>query len=160
MHCMRKVAATRGNGRPNGYVNQGPILGNVGSTRVTLNGAMSRVDNLNRILRRLLTGSPDVEASALISEDGLMIASALPAQVDDARVAGITATLASLGMRATSELERGTMGELLVGGDRGYAVMLATGSGTLLLALTSKQAKLGLLFLDMRRAADEIRKVL
>ena len=121
---------------------------------------MSRVDNLNRILRGLLTGSPDVEASALISEDGLMIASALPAEVDDARVAGITATLASLGTRATSELDRGTMNELLVGGDRGYAVMLSTGSGTMLLALTSKQAKLGLLLLDMHRAADNIRKVL
>lgn len=121
---------------------------------------MSRVDNLNRILRGLQTGSPDVEASALISEDGLMIASALPQHVDDTRVAGMSATLSSLGARAASELERGTVQEVLVRGENGYAVMLAAGSGTLLLALASKQAKLGLLFLDMRRAADDIRKVL
>lgn len=121
---------------------------------------MSRVDNLNRILRGLQTGSPDVEASALISEDGLMIASALPQHVDDTRVAGMSATLSSLGARAASELERGTVQEVLVRGEHGYAVMLAAGSGTLLLALASKQAKLGLLFLDMRRAADDIRKML
>ncbi len=121
---------------------------------------MSRVDNLNRILRGLQTGSPDVEASALISEDGLMIASALPQHVDDTRVAGMSATLSSLGARAASELERGTVQEVLVRGENGYAVMLSAGSGTLLLALASKQAKLGLLFLDMRRAADDIRKVL
>ncbi|MBN9160402.1 MAG: hypothetical protein BGO98_12955 [Myxococcales bacterium 68-20] len=121
---------------------------------------MSRVDNLNRILRGLQTGSPDVEASALISEDGLMIASALPQHVDDTRVAGMSATLSSLGARAASELERGTVQEVLVRGENGYAVMLSSGSGTLLLALASKQAKLGLLFLDMRRAADDIRKVL
>ena len=61
---------------------------------------MSRVDNLNRILRGLQSASPDVEASSLISEDGLMIASALPQHIDEARVAGMSATLSSLGARA------------------------------------------------------------
>ncbi|MFO0735166.1 MAG: roadblock/LC7 domain-containing protein [Labilithrix sp.] len=121
---------------------------------------MSRVESLNRILRSLQSASPDVEASALISEDGLMIASALPAHVDETRVAGMSATLSSLGTRAATELERGELDEVLVRGKDGYAVMLAASSGTLLLALASKQAKLGLVFLDMRRAIDDIRKVL
>ncbi len=43
---------------------------------------MSRVDQLNRILRSLQSSSPDVEACALISEDGLIIASTLPQHVD------------------------------------------------------------------------------
>lgn len=121
---------------------------------------MSRVDNLNKILRGLQSASPDVEASALISEDGLMIASALPQHVDETRVAGMSATISSLGTRAASELERGDLEEVLVRGKNGYAVMLSAGSGTLLLALAGKQAKLGLVFLDMRRAIDDIRKVL
>ncbi len=121
---------------------------------------MSRVDSLNRILRGLQSSSPDVEASALISEDGLMIASALPQHVDETRDAGMSATLQSLGTRAANELERGDVEEVLVRGKDGYAVMMAAGSGTLLLCMASKQAKLGLIFLDMRRAADDIRKVL
>jgi predicted regulator of Ras-like GTPase activity (Roadblock/LC7/MglB family) len=121
---------------------------------------MSRVDTLNKILRGLQSSSPDVEASALISEDGLMIASALPQHIDETRVAGMSATLSSLGARAAVELERGDVEEVLVRGKNGYAVMLASGSGTLLLVLASKQAKLGLVFLDMRRAVDDIRKVL
>ena len=64
---------------------------------------MTRVDHMNKILRSLQSGSPDVEASALISEDGLMIASALPAHVDETRVAGMSATLLSLGTRAATE---------------------------------------------------------
>ncbi|MCL2723391.1 MAG: roadblock/LC7 domain-containing protein [Polyangiaceae bacterium] len=95
-----------------------------------------------------------------MSEDGLMIASALPSHVDEARVAGMSAALSSLGARASMELERGDMQEVLVRGEDGYAVMLSTGLGTLLLALASRQAKLGLLFLDMRRAAEDIKKVL
>jgi predicted regulator of Ras-like GTPase activity (Roadblock/LC7/MglB family) len=121
---------------------------------------MSRTESLNRILRALQSGSPDVEASALISEDGLMIASALPAHVDEARVAGMSATLLSLGTRAASELERGGVQEVLVRGEQGYAVMVASGQGTLLLVMASAQAKLGLIFLDMRRAVADIRKVL
>ena len=121
---------------------------------------MSRFESLNRILRSLQSASPDMEACALISEDGLMIASVLPQHIDETRVAAMSATLSSLGTRAAAELERGDVEEVLVRGKQGYAVMMNAASGTLLLCLASKQAKLGLVFLDMRRAIDEIRKVL
>ena len=122
--------------------------------------SMSRVDSLNRILKQLQTGSPDVEASALISEDGLMIASALPTDLDETRVAGMTATLLSLGTRASTELRRGDVHEVIVRGDLGYAVMISAGRGVLLLALTTEHAKLGLVFFDMREAISGIVKVL
>ena len=121
---------------------------------------MSRVENLNKILRALQSGSPDVEASALISEDGLMIASALPQHIEEARVAGMSATLLSLGTRAATELERGDLDEVLIRGGDGYAVMLNAGQGTLLLTMANRDAKLGLLFLDMRRAVGDIQRVL
>lgn len=121
---------------------------------------MSRIDQLNKILRGLQSASPDVEASALISEEGLMIASALPAHVDESRVAAMSATLLSLGTRATTELERGQIEEVLVRGSDGYAVMMNAGQGTLLLVMASKTAKLGLTFLDMRRAVADIKRVL
>jgi hypothetical protein len=89
-----------------------------------------------------------------------MIASALPQHVDESRVAGMSATLSSLGTRAATELERGDVEEVLVRGKNGYAVMMTASSGTLLLVLASKQAKLGLIFLDVRRAIEDIRKVL
>lgn len=121
---------------------------------------MSRVENINRILRALQSASPDVEASALVSDDGLLIASALPQHVDEMRVAGMTATLSSLGARAATELERGDVDEVVVRGNQGYAVMISAGAGTLLLVLASKAAKLGLILLDMRRAVEDVRKVL
>lgn len=121
---------------------------------------MNRVDQLNRILRSLQTGSPDIEATALISEDGLMIASALPAHLDETRIAGMSSTLLSLGTRAAVELDRGDVEDVLVRGREGFALMMSSGSGTLLLALATKQAKLGLLFLDLRRAVADIRKIL
>ncbi len=121
---------------------------------------MSRTDELNRILRSLQSGTPDIEASALISDDGLMIASALPQHVDELRVAGMSSTLLSLGTRAATELERGGLKQVLIRGEQGFAVMVTASQGTMLLALTTAEAKLGLIFLDMDGAVKEINKVL
>lgn len=121
---------------------------------------MGRVDELNRVLNGLRNGTPEIEAAALISEDGLVIASVLPQQVEEMRVAGMSATLLSLGMRAATELGRGTLEQVLIRGEKGYVVMLHASTGTLLLALTTQEAKLGLIFLEMKRAVSEIQKVL
>jgi uncharacterized protein len=121
---------------------------------------MSRTEELNRILRQLQSGTPEIEASALISEDGLMIASALPQHVDEMRVAGMSSTLLSLGTRAATELQRGTLDQVLIRGKDGYVVMMGAASGTMLLALATHEAKLGLIFLDMTRTIREISKVL
>jgi predicted regulator of Ras-like GTPase activity (Roadblock/LC7/MglB family) len=118
------------------------------------------VENLNKVLRHLQSGSPDVEASALISDDGLMIASALPTEIDETRVAGMSATLLSLGVRAATELGRGGVNEVIVRGERGYVVMLSAGRGVLLLTLASENAKLGLIFFDMREAIGQIAHIL
>lgn len=121
---------------------------------------MNRTDTLNKILRTLQNGSPDVEATALISEDGLMIASALPQGLDETRVAGMSATLLSLGTRAAAELGRGNIEEVIVRGSQGYTVMVGAGRGVLLLAITNESAKLGLIFFDMHETIKNINKVL
>lgn len=121
---------------------------------------MSRTDDLNHVLRALQSGTPDIEASALISEDGLMIASALPQHIEEVRVAGMSSTLLSLGTRAATELERGEPQQVLIRGENGYVVMVRAAEGTVLLALTTPEAKLGLIFLDMSRAVKDIKQIL
>ena len=121
---------------------------------------MSRIDELNKVVRSLQMSSPEIEACALISEDSLMIASALPQHIEEGRVSGISATLHSLGSRAASELERGDVDQVLVHGDEGYVVMVDAAEGTLLMVLANEEAKLGLVFLDMKRAVEHIKKVI
>jgi predicted regulator of Ras-like GTPase activity (Roadblock/LC7/MglB family) len=121
---------------------------------------MSRLDSLNKILKHLQSESPGVEASALISEDGLMIASSLPQDLDETRVAGMTATLLNLGTRAGTELRRGDVQEVIVRGEHGYSVMINAGRGALLLVLANEQTKLGLIFFDMREAIKSIKVIL
>lgn len=120
----------------------------------------NRTESLNKILKNLQSGSPDVEAVALISDDGLMVASVLPQYLDETRVAGMSATLLALGVRAGAELRRGDIEEVIVRGEDGYAVMIAAGRGVLLLVLTNEHAKLGLVFFDMRETINALKRVL
>lgn len=121
---------------------------------------MDRTSNLNKVLKNLQSGSPDVEASALITEDGLMIASALPQDLDETGVAGMSATLLNLGTRAAAELRRGDVEEVIVRGEQGYVVMISAGRGVLLLLVANERAKLGLIFFDMREAINSIKRIL
>ncbi len=122
--------------------------------------SLNRTENLTNVLRSLQTGSPDVEAAALISEDGLMIASSLPEHLDETRVAGMSATILSLGTRGAAELGRGTVEEVVVRGEQGYAVLIDAGRGVLLLVVANDNAKLGLIFFDMRETISNIQNIL
>ena len=121
---------------------------------------VSRVEELNKVVRSMQMSSQEVEACAIISEDSLMIAAALPQHIDEGAVSGISATLHSLGSRAAQELERGELDQVLVHGDDGYVVMCNASDGTLLVVMTNSDAKLGLVFLDMKRAVEHIKKIL
>ncbi len=119
-----------------------------------------RSEMINSILSDLNGSSTDIEASAVLSTDGLMIASMLQAGMDEDRVGAMSAALLSLGDRTASELNRGTLEQVLIKGDNGYILMTHAGSDAVLTVLAKKNARLGLIFLDVRRAADSIIKIL
>jgi hypothetical protein len=121
---------------------------------------MSRTESLSKSLRSLQSSLSDVEASAVVSEDGLIIASALPQGIEEARIAAMSATLLSMGSRTAHELRRGGMEQLFVKGEQGFAIVTGAGRHAVLLVLVRKEAKLGLIFFELRRTTDEIAAIL
>ena len=121
--------------------------------------AKSKVEELTRLLKDLEGTTPDIEASAVVSVDGLMIASALPQDVEEDRVAAMSAAMLSLGERTATELARGNLSEVYVKGENGYVVLMACGENAVLTALARKDAKLGLVFLDMKRTTEEVARI-
>ena len=120
----------------------------------------TKTEELSALLKDLEATTPDIEASAVVSVDGLMIASALPRDVEEDRVAAMSAAMLSLGERTANELARGDLSEVYVKGENGYVVLMASGENAVLTALARKDAKLGLVFLDMKRAAEDVAKLL
>ena len=119
----------------------------------------SRTELMVHRLREMQAASPDIEASAVVSVDGLIMASALPADVEEDRVSAMSAAMLSLGERISNELGRGSLEQVYIRGDKGYVILTAVGDEAVLTALARENAKLGLVFLEMRRAAESLVRV-
>ncbi len=115
---------------------------------------------LTSVLTELNGTSADIEASGVISTDGLMMASVLPAGLDEDRVGAMSAAMLSLGDRTAQELNRGGLEQVLIKGDNGYVLMTYAGEEAVLTVMAKSNAKLGLIFLDVKRAAESISEML
>ncbi|KKN44410.1 hypothetical protein LCGC14_0693580 [marine sediment metagenome] len=117
-------------------------------------------ENLDDILKKLLSAIPEVKAAAIVSAEGLPIASALPQGVDETRIAAMTAALLSLAERSVIELDKGEFDQLYVKGSEGYLLVLQAGPNAVLTVSTTKDVRLGLIFLDCRRTCEKIAKLI
>ncbi|HAY84826.1 MAG TPA: hypothetical protein DCY42_07870 [Chloroflexi bacterium] len=111
-------------------------------------------------LRDLQASSPDVEGSAIVSVDGLSIASALHYEIEEDRVSAMSAAMLSLGERIASELGRGILEQVYIRGENGYVLLMAVGEEAVLTVMARKEAKLGLILLDMKRAVEDLNQLI
>lgn len=121
---------------------------------------MTKADRLAEVLDDFLGVSTEAEAAAVVSSDGLPMASALPPHVEEDRLAAMSAALLTLGERAAEGLGRGELGQVFIEGEDGYVVLMAAGPHAVLVAITSRRAKVGLVLFEMRRAAEAIASVM
>lgn len=115
---------------------------------------------LERLLRGLQTSTPGVLGAGVISADGFAIASALPQSVEERRVAAMAAAMLALGEQTTIEFEHGGLERVFVEGDTGTTIIMRAGPEAVLSVVTRKDAKLGLVFLQMERVAEAVRQAM
>jgi predicted regulator of Ras-like GTPase activity (Roadblock/LC7/MglB family) len=120
----------------------------------------SRASRLDRALADLLAQAPEVEAAAVVSFDGLPMASALPATMDEDRVAAMSAALLSLGERAAEGLGRGSLNQVYIEGEHGTVFLVSADDEAVLVAVAAKAAKVGMMLYEVRRAAAVVAEVL
>src|SRR3989304_5741515 len=119
----------------------------------------SRSDLMVERLRNMQAAAPDIEASAVVSVDGLIMASALQQGVEEDRVSAMSAAMLSLGERISNELGRAGLEQVYIKGSAGSIVLTSIGDEAVLTAMARHEAKLGMIFLEMRRAAEDIAKL-
>ena len=123
-------------------------------------GPASRSGQLDAVLTTLLSQAPEMEAAAVVSFDGLPMASALPPGMDEDRVAAMSAALLSLGERAAQGLGRGDLSQVYVEGESGTVFLVSADDEAVLVAVGARGAKVGLLLFEVRRAAQAVAAVL
>ena len=121
---------------------------------------VGRAARLDRALAELLGQAPELEAAAIVSFDGLAMASALPAGMDEDRVAAMSAALLSLGEKAAHGLGRGDLSQVYVEGETGTVFLISCDDEAVLVAVAAAGAKAGLMLFEVRRAAGAIAEVL
>ncbi len=122
--------------------------------------AKSRTELMVDRLRDLQATTPEIEGAGVVSVDGLIMASSLPAGVEEDRVSAMSAAMISLGERISGELGRGMLDQVHIKGNNGYVILMSVGEEAVLTTLVREGAKLGLIFLDMRRTASDLEKLI
>ena len=115
---------------------------------------------LTDLLRALQATTPGVLGAGIVSNDGFTIASALPQNVEERRVAAMAAAMLALGEQTACEFNHGRLARVFVEGDNGYTIIMDVGSEAVLSTVARKDAKLGLVFLQMERVAEAVRQVM
>ena len=119
----------------------------------------NRAELMVERLRNMQAAAPDIEASAVVSVDGLIMASALQQGVEEDRVSAMSAAMFSLGERISSSSVAKGLEQVYIKGNKGSIVLTSIGEEAVLTALARQDAKLGMIFLEMRRAAEDIFKL-
>jgi predicted regulator of Ras-like GTPase activity (Roadblock/LC7/MglB family) len=115
---------------------------------------------LDIILNNFERNIPHVQATAVVSTDGLVIASRLPSEVEEDRIGAMGAAILSISTRSGGELERGEMVRVLIEGTEGYILIRSVGEYAILVALVEKDVRLGLLFYEAKKCIQMLREVL
>jgi len=115
---------------------------------------------LQDLLRQMESTTPGIEASAIVTAQGLPIVAAMPQAVNEAIVAAMTAALLGVAERALTEIPRGKLQQITIEADNGYIILKGAGANAILTVLVKKSANLGMVFLVMKKCSNEIENIL
>lgn len=119
-----------------------------------------RIEEIQRSLEKLKASCTDIEGVVLTSQEGFIVASILPPTLDEERVSALSAAFFGLAQRCTEEFGKVHPRQLYIQTDQGYIVTMGVTLDAYITVLTNRFAKAGLILLDMRKAAEEIRSLL
>lgn len=117
-------------------------------------------EKLGYILQTFVTSTSDVQGAALVTPDGLPLATNLPGAMDEERVSAMSAAMLSLGERIGVELSRGAIDRIYVEGEEGFSILTSCGQDAVFLVLANRTAKQGVLLLEIKRAVLELKQIL
>ncbi|MGD9200574.1 MAG: roadblock/LC7 domain-containing protein [Chitinispirillia bacterium] len=120
----------------------------------------TKTQQITDVLRRLRMSTPEIFGAAIVSLDGFLIASVTPSQIDEELVSGMSAALLGVGERISNEMMKAPLTQIFVKSEKGYVILNSVGEEAVLVLLITSEAKLGLIFLELRRIIPELVKVI
>lgn len=116
---------------------------------------MRAADDLNWMITEFAERLPDVMNAAVVSSDGLPVASSrqLPADMLD-QLAAVTSGLTSLVQGATRIFNGGPVTQTVIVMQHGMLILMSLSSGTVLAVLAEPECDMGLVTYEMRLLSE------
>lgn len=118
------------------------------------------IEKLGYTLQSFVATTAEVQGAALVTPDGLPLASNLSGAMDEERVAAMSAAMLSLGERIGVELARGAIDRIYIEGEEGFSILTSCGQDAVFLVLANRSAKQGILLLEIKRVVTELKQLL
>lgn len=116
----------------------------------------STTDRITQRLRRLRHGLPEIRAAFVLTADGLPVSAVTPPGVNENMTAASAAALLGLARKAARSLEQGRLSQMVIQGSEMDLVIAGGARDAVLAAVLDKGATLGLVTVEVQRAADEV----
>ena len=116
--------------------------------------------SVNQHLRTLRTSTPEIIGAVVVNMDGFVVSSVIPSEVDDELIGGMAAAVIGVGERIAADLMRAQMEQVYIRSPKGYVIINAINEQSALILLVTRDAKLGLIFLELRRVVEELTRVI
>ncbi len=119
----------------------------------------TKKEQLTEILQELRKVG-DIQGSSVISRDGLVVASDLSKNVDEETFAAMSAAMQGAAETAVSELNQGTLNQIIIEADKGKIITISAGEKAILIILAKPSTNLGLILLEMGKASGKISEII
>lgn len=118
----------------------------------------TRTDRINEILRAVRASTPEVIGSCVVNREGFIVASQIPTEVDEDVVGGMAASILAVGERIAQDMMNAQMEQVHVRSGKGHIIVNAIDEEFAIVLLVTREAKLGMIFLELKKMAAELAK--
>jgi predicted regulator of Ras-like GTPase activity (Roadblock/LC7/MglB family) len=113
---------------------------------------------IGRILSDL-NKTEGIKGSMLVGKDGLVIESQMPGGVDTELIGAMASAAYGSAERTASEINQGTLEQMMIEGEHGKTIMTDAGEG-ILVVLADSKVNLGLIRINIRRSTEKVKNAL
>ncbi len=122
-------------------------------------GSLTKSEQLTNILKEIeLIGG--IQASSIVSKDGLMMVSDCTGNVDAKLIGAMVAMLIRSANHVVEELKKGGVEYLLLHTELGDILIMNVCSSAILCVITDKYENVGLTIVGMKKASVDIKNIL
>jgi predicted regulator of Ras-like GTPase activity (Roadblock/LC7/MglB family) len=118
------------------------------------------MEAIMQILREAEQSVEGVQGVAVVSTDGLPMASAVETKMGEAELAALASSMLSIGSTAMDNLKKGELDSIYVKCDKGYILLRYSGPLAVVIFITEENARLGPLLLELKRTAIRLEEML